>query len=226
MIRRDYTAEFINSVINHPSVRDGAEVKGFGDATEIVQNLNNFVLVTEFGGFVVVKKMQGIYECHTQFLPEGRGPHAVAAVKAALRYMFLKTDCTRIVTKVNVENKAVQHFTAQFFKKRGRQGNHFYYSMDFDDWVVTDEACLNEGATFHSQVKDTTNHEDDKTHDCFVGAAWLMARANNIFKAQLIYNRWAVMSGYDPLLILTETPLTVMAGTMKLAIEQESITCL
>lgn len=226
MIVRHYKPDFINAVINDPSVKEGAEVKGFGDLSEIVQNLSNFVLVTDLGGFVAIKKMPGLYECHTQFLPEGRGAHAVTAAKEALRYMFINTDCVRIITKAHVENKAVQHMAAQFFKKRGRTGDYFYYSLDIDDWIITDEACRAEGESFHAQVEGSTNHGEDKIHDCFAGATWLMARASNMFKAQLVYNRWALMSGYDPILVLSETPLIVMAGNMKLAIEQERITCL
>ncbi len=226
MIRRDYTADFINSVINDPSVKDGAEVKDIADVTSLVENLNNFVLVTEFGGFVVIKKMAGIYECHTQFLPAGRGKHAVDAVNESLRYMFLRTDCIRIVTKVHVENKAVQHFTAQFFRKRGQNGDHFYYSLDFDDWVAKDADCQMAGEQFHKLIAGKQNHDEDSLHDCYVGAAWLMAQKGNVYKGQLHYNRWAVMSGYELLIVLSEAPLIVSVGEMKLEIDQERITCL
>jgi len=53
-----------------------------------------------------------------------------------------------------------------------------------------------------------------------------MARAGNVFKAQYHYNRWALMAGYEPVIILSETPLIVAVGAMKLAIDQESMTCL
>lgn len=226
MIKRDYNADFINSVINHPEVKDGAEVKGVGDASLLAANLNNFVLVTEFGGFIVIKKMAGLYECHTQFLPEGRGAHAVEAVREALRYMFTLTDCERIVTKVHVDNRHTQIFTAQFFKKRGRTGDHFYYSMDIDDWVITDSECQKAGDEFHALLGEHKDHDDDKTHDCFAGYAWLTAKTGNVFKAQMHYNKWAVMAGYEPLLILSERPLVILVGQLRLAIDQEGITCL
>ncbi len=225
MIKRAYNADFINSVINDPSVKEGAEVKGIGDLSVVVSNLENFVLQTEFGGFVGIKKMQGLYECHTQFLPEGRGAHAMEACKEALRYMFLKTDCARIVTKASVSNRATQFMAAQFFKKRGQTGEHFYYSLDFDEWVLTDALCNAEGEKFHALVEDTTNHAEDKTHDSFVGAAWLMIQSGNIYKAQFHYSKWAFMSGYEPMIILAESPLIIQAGSMRLALENGELVC-
>lgn len=226
MITRHYKPDFINSVINDPSVKEGAEIKGVADVSAIVENLNNFILATEFGGFVVIKKMPALYECHTQFLPEGRGAHALEAIKEALRYMFIQTDCVRLVTKVAVDNRPAQFLIAQFFKKRGKTGGHFYYSLDFDDWVITDDVCAKEGHAFHEKIRESVNHEEDSTHDAFVGASFLMARGGNVFKAQLLYNRWAVMSGYEGIAVLSETPLTIAVGTMRLALEQGGIVCL
>jgi hypothetical protein len=226
VIERTYNPDFINSVINDPSVRDGAEVKGIGDVSEIIRSLNNYVLVSEFGGFVGIKKMAGLYECHTQFLPEGRGEHAVRAARESLRYMFCWTDCERIITKVHADNRPAQLFAAQFFKKRGRTGDHFYYSLDVDDWIAKDPGCQMAGEEFHRLIGDKKGHDDDATHDCFAGYAWLAAKTGNIYKAQLQYNRWAVMAGYEPIIILSERPLVVSIGSMQIAMNQESITCL
>jgi hypothetical protein len=223
MITRTYNAEFINTVINDPSVRDGAEVKEFSDLSEIAANLNNHILVNEHGGFVVIKKMPGVYECHTQFLPEGRGERAVTAVEEAMRYMFIETDCTRIITKVNVNNKPVRMFAGQFFRKRGITGNYCYYSRDIDEWIETDMHCLIKGRLFHKQIEEDVTHEDDKVHDSFVGAAILMAQNNNIYKGQLAYNRWAVMAGYEPIIIISETPLIAQCGNLRIAIQNSEV---
>lgn len=225
MIKRTYNADFINSVINHPSVREGAEVKGVLDASATIANLRNFVLVNEFGGFVVIKLMDGLYECHTQFLPEGRGQLAVDAVNEACHYMFTKTDCTRIVTKVNVNNRATRLFTGSFFRRRGIVGDYYYYSLDIEDWIERSPDCVNSGIAFHNLIEDTVNHEPDATHDSYAGAAMLMAKNKNIYKGQTIYNRWAVMSGYEPIVVLSEFPLIVQCGGLKLAIDEEVMIC-
>ncbi len=223
MIKRVYNADFINSVINHPSVKEGAEVKESLDVSEVAANLNNHILINEHGGFLVIKKMPGVYECHTQFLPEGRGQAAVDAVNEALNYMFLQTDCTRIVTKVNVNNKPVRMFTGQFFKKRGILGDYGYYSLDLECWIETSSECLIQGRLFHAMIEEEVKHQDDATHNSYVGAALLMAQNNNVYKGQLAYNRWSVMSGYEPIIILSETPLIAQCGNLKIAIQNNEV---
>lgn len=223
MIKRVYTADFINSVINHPSVREGVEIKEIADLSGIAANINNFILVNDFGGFVVIQKGLGLYECHTQFLPEGRGQLAVDAVHEAMRFMFLEADCTRIVTKVNISNKPARMFAGQFFRKRGGCGNYYYYSLDIEDWVERDDLCNEAGEKFHSSIRESVDHDDDSAHDSMVGAALLMAQHNNLLKGQLLYNRWALMSGYEPLFVLSEHPVIVQCGDMKLAIQNNEV---
>jgi hypothetical protein len=222
MIKRTYNAEFINSVINHPSVIKGTEFKELADVSAIASDLRNHVLVNEFGGFLVIKKMEGIYECHTQFLPEGRGQLAVEAVQEAMRYMFLETDCIRIITKVNVNNKAVRLFASQFFKKRGTNGTHDYYSLDIDTWIEKDDCCRIKGRLFHAQIEDSL--DVDPLLNAFVGAAILMAQHQNVYKGQLAHNRWAVMAGYEPIIILSETPLIIRKGKHVISLQNNEVT--
>jgi len=222
MIKRTYNADFINSVVNDPSVKDGAEAKGVLDFSAVAANLNNFILVNEFGGFIVIKLMPGIYECHTQFLPDGRGQLAVDAVEEAMRYMFIHTDCTRIVTKVNVNNKPVRMFAGQFFRKRGQSGDHCYYSIDLEDWISADGHCLIKGRLFHAQIDAET--DIDPAYNSFTGAAILMALAGNVYKGQLAYNRWAVMAGFEPIIVLSETPLMLRKGNFTLSLQNNEVT--
>jgi hypothetical protein len=222
MIKRVYSADFINSVINDPSVKEGAEIKGIADMSVIAADLRNHILVNEHGGFVVIKRMEGIYECHTQFLPEGRGQAAFQAVEEAMRYMFIETDCQRIITKVNVNNKPVRMFAGRFFRKRGTVGDYCYYSRDLDEWIETDGHCLVKGRLFHTQIEDDQDNHD-ATLNCFVGAALLMAQSSNVYKGQLAYNRWAVMAGYEPIIVLSEAPLMMRNGAYTIAIQNNEV---
>jgi hypothetical protein len=222
MIKRVYNADFINSVINHPSVKEGAEVKAFADMSEIASNLNNHILVNETGGFIVIKKMPGVYECHTQFLPEGRGQHAVDAVNEALNYMFLQTDCIRLVTKVNVNNKLVRLFTAQFFNRRGQVSDHYYYSLDMEDWIEKSESCLVEGRLFYALFGD--GDDNDITESSYIGAALLMSKNSNVYKGLLAYNRWASMPNYEHIFVHNELPLILQKGALKIAIQNNEVT--
>lgn len=221
MIKRVYTADFINSVINHPSVKEGAEVKDILDVSGIVANLRNFVLVNEFGGFLVIKLMDGLYECHTQFLPEGRGQAAIDAVNQACHYMFTKTDCTRIVTKVNVNARVTRIFTSSFFRRRGVVGDHYYYSLDIEDWIERSPECAGQGAAFHNVI----GSDSDATHDSYTGASYLIMTEGNIYKGQLVYNRWAVMTGFPAIVVLSENPLVIQRGDLKISLDDEVQIC-
>lgn len=226
-IERTFDPAFLNSVIHDPSVREGAEVVAGADLSAIAADLKNFLLVNEHGGFVVIHKMQGVYECHTQFLPAGRGKKAIDAAGQAFRYMFCKTPCERVVTKVRFDNERVKRFTDLFFKQIGRTGDYLYYCCDFDDWVLRDDDCQKAGQEFHDMVEQHTNHDDDDdVHDRFVGAAALLIRAGNYSKAQYFYNRWAVMSGYEPIVKLSDQPLLARAGDMLLSFDEEVKICL
>lgn len=222
MIERSFNADFINSVINHPSVREGAGVLLPVDVSDFVANPFNFLLQNEFGGFLVINVMPGIYECHTQFLPEGRGEQVIEAVGEAMLYMFTKTDCTRIITKAHIENAPAKKLSNLFFEKRGQTGDYFYYETDFWSWARKSKECKKAGEDFHSLVEDSTNHEDDEAHDYQVGAAVLTAK-ENIKKAQMAYNNWAVMSGYEMMNIETLTPPVVRLGDMRLTINNGEV---
>ena len=87
--------------------------------------------------------------------------------------------------------------------------------MNYSDWVFND-ANLEAGEKFHKLVEETTNHDDDATHDYYVGACLRMANAGNYRKAQNIYNSWAMMSGYEPIRFIRECPPLATVGDMTL----------
>lgn len=90
-IVRETDATRINAVINHDAVRPRVTMPGQGalDLSDVVADPGNVVLMTEdgSGGIVFHRHEPGIYEAHTQFLPEARGREALAAVKAMIAYM-------------------------------------------------------------------------------------------------------------------------------------------
>ena len=223
MIKRDFNAFFINSVINHPSVRGGAGVQLGADVSALIRDTRNFVLCSEFGGFVVIQKTNQTYECHTQFLPEGRGGHVIASVVEAMLYMFTKTDCLRIVTKAHKDNPAALRLSRMFFTERGITGDYHYFDLGYHEWAGRSEACLLEGESFHNLVAEETNHDDDDAHDYQVGGALLIAKTGNIHKAQNVYNEWAVMSGYEPMILTSLNPPVAVIGDMMVTIENGSV---
>ena len=221
---RSFDCAFIESVIKHPDVIKGARAWAEIDIQSIVDNLDNYLLVNEFGGFLVISRMPGVYECHTQFLKEGRGGLVRLSVTEAFDYMFINTDCTKIVTKAYKDNPASVALSRAFFKEEGETESYYYFSHSLYNWANNEVNAL-EGEGFHELVKDTTNHENDSTHDYHVGMCLRMAKAGNYLKAQHYYNEWAVMSGYETITILRNNPLVVKIGSMTLEIGEEVRLC-
>lgn len=135
MVRRSFDAGFMNRVVNHESVRDGAELTHDIDLTEVVANPDNYTLTNEHGGFIFALKSPGSYEVHTMFLPSGRGKTANDAAISALNYMFSETDCGEVTTQTNVNNKVAQRYARQFFTSRYLSGNYYHYSLTKDEWT-------------------------------------------------------------------------------------------
>jgi len=224
-IKRSFNASFINDVLQHPEVKPGAEVKGLADLQPIIDNLENFLLVTEHGGFLLVNRSMGVYELHTQFLPSGRGKHVVDSGIEAFQYMFLNTDCTRVITKASPTNVSAKNLSDAFFTCRGFNQGYHYYSCDIEQWIERDEVVKQAGEEFHEIAEETTNHNDDATHDAYAGFAYLMAKNGNFDKGQYVYNRWAVMSNYEVIIIEQRQPLVAKIGYMRLTIENGEVIC-
>jgi len=220
VLKRSFNAKFMNEVINHPSVRDGAQAKAGSDLSQLVLNRKNVLLQNDHGGFVIIEKMPGIYEWHTQFLPKGRGQQVREAVKEALRYMYIKTGCMKIITTANTP--ASIKLAKEFLTEKGETNGVKYFSGTYEDWVINDEEVKKEGKSFHEMVGDNTDHGDDDIH---IGSACLMTKAGNIDKAQILYNQWAIMSGYSPIIIESAHPLILRIKNMILTLEDGGIKC-
>lgn len=216
MIRRTFDPEFLNSVVNHPEVRPfmapGTEPL---DLTPVVSNPANFALVTEGGGFVLQCHEPGIYEVHSQFLPEHRGSHAVKAMRAGFDYMFTRTDCTRVVTQVPDNNDAAKgfarlaRFRPMFRREQGLLGPTEYMGLGIEEWAQDNHSLEADGEWFHERleaVKAGPIHAHDPAHERAVGAAVRMIRAGNSAKGVAFYNRWSRLAGYAPITLISTQP--------------------
>lgn len=229
MIRRTMDAGFLNSVVNHPEVRPwlgGAEPI---DLAPALSDPRNVALVSDHGGFFLEWREPGLYEVHTQFLPSGRGRHAFEAVWEAMRYMFVETDCTRLLTRVPVFNRRTLAFTAaigwrKLFERKaawpmpnGQMSDVHYYAFDFEDWRARDRTLAAHGQWFHDffdreirvRELEVPEHPEDHDHDVAVGAAVLMFRSGNSSKATHLYNRYALHSGYPTIRLIGQNPAII-----------------
>lgn len=236
-VHREFAADNINAVVAHPDVRPWVGGTGPLDLTSVVADPNNVLLMGEGGGLLFQCLAPGLYEVHTQFIPEARGPRALQAVKDALRWMFTKTDCIEVVTKVPDGNVAAYALvraikgTCQFHRPNAWLGPNGltgvrYYSMTLAEWVRNADGLEERGHWFHQQLeaaKTESNaaplHDDDNAHDRYVGATCEMVLGGQIAKALDFYRRWAIFAGYIPAQLIAVNPPVIDIGDAILAVK-------
>jgi hypothetical protein len=232
-IWRSFDAADINPVLNDPSVLPSISIPGITslDIAPLLSNPVNVLLMTEGGGIIFAQQEPGIYEVHTNFLPTHRGRHAIRASLAAYRWMFCRTDCMVLQTKVPAFNKGAELFckivgATREFDRKGvwptADGlcDMSFWSLSYEDWVRQTKELLASGHAFHERLEserkrhgvETPQHSDEECHDRYVGACVEMVYAGQPAKAVVIYNRWAAFSGYGAISLIARAPLIIDIG--------------
>lgn len=222
MIERSFDTAFFNDIANHPQVRPWLGGEGALDLTAAVMNIANFALKTDGGGFILVQHEPGIYEAHSLFLPETRRG-SIKAMREGFDYMFVRTDCERIVTQVPDNNAPaaalakLAHFRPMFRREEAERGPTAYVGLSVDEWAMENSSLEKDGEWFHDALENAKKekgstlpeHSHDPAHERAVGAALRMIRMGNYAKGLRFYNRWASFAGYAVLSLVSEQPLTV-----------------
>lgn len=229
-IERVHDAARLNQIVNDPSVYPWVHgnVEGPLDLSGIVADPRHVALVGRHGGVLFVQHGPGIYEAHTQVLPEGRGTWTVEMVRAALQWMFTHTDAVEIGTRVPKGNLAARALAKtiggrlQFRAERGWQMDGVIvwadiFALSIQDWMRDAPGLADIGEWFHRTLAAEYErlghaepiHPDDAAHDRYVGAAVAMMRGGQPFKAAIFYNRFAIMAGVLPITILQTDPIMV-----------------
>jgi hypothetical protein len=222
-------ASFLNSVANNPEVRPHLGGNGALDLSGFTSNPANVALQCDHGGFVAVKLEHGVYECHSMFLPEGRGAVAKEAMAEGLRYLFAATDCLEVVTKAPEGNRAAfgaargMGFVTAFHLERGwpvEDGQRVGVDcmrLPLSRWIEKDEQVEAKGKWFHDRLEELTAeigktipaHYEEPAHNRAVGASVLMFQAGNSVKAAASYNLWAKFAGFPVIRLLSLNPVIV-----------------
>lgn len=151
----------------------------------------------------------GVFEQHTGFLELHRGKAAESAIAEATRRMFLETPCTQIVTfcpewlpatKAMAKRfGAIPMFEVKSFANRGEEMKLAHlYGQTALQWAWRNYGEFEAvGRRWHDEVFSAIepHHEDDPTHNAFLGLALEMGRQQP-HKALAIYNAWAELAGY------------------------------
>lgn len=229
-LERQHGAQRINRIVNDPSIYP--HVKGYAtgplDLSAGVANPANVCLLGEHGGVLFEQMAPAVFEAHTQVLPKGRGAWTVTMVQAALMWMFARTPAVEIFTRVPKGNDAALglvravHGVRQFTRKRGwvvdlDEVPADIYALDVKEWMRRAPGLEERGRWFHARLEQEyarhgrtePPHDDDPVHDRYVGAACEMILSGHAQKGVVLYNRWAVMAGYQPVQIMSLNPVTI-----------------
>jgi hypothetical protein len=226
-VERIFDADRLNEVLNDPEVRpDVADLTlGNLDVRGSVENPDNVLLMGEHGGVMFFKIMAGCYECHSQVRKSGRGQWAIDMVLACARHMFTKTDCFEITTRIPREHLgarglAIKAGMSHEFSVddgcvwRGQKMPMDIYSFRIQDWIKAAEDVEDTGRWFHRRLNEEAirlgitdhPHENDDTHNRYVGASVEMAMAGQVQKSTLWYNRWAVCARHPIIHLISVDP--------------------
>jgi hypothetical protein len=227
---REFDAASINAIVNDPGVRPWVAVPGQAelDLTDVLADRRNVLLMIGGGGVLFHQQEPGLYEAHTQFLPQVRGRNALAATRAALHWMFTRTDCMEVLTKVPAHNVAADAWARlaggvlAFERPDAWQTESGlvavrYYALHYNDWAKNAPGLIDRGKWFHDLLESEKRrlgsvapvHSDDIAHDRHVGSAVEMIFGGQPAKGIILYNRWARFAGYALIGATSYDPLTI-----------------
>lgn len=135
-------AELLNRVMNDPSVFPWISLghKESVDCSMLLSDDRNYFFANEHGGFLVLDTGGGIYEIHTQFLPEGRGRPAILGAHEGMAFMFTQTSCVALKTFCPFNNRAATKLAKLAGMKRCN--TETLWGVEGDTYVITRKEWL------------------------------------------------------------------------------------
>jgi hypothetical protein len=242
IITRTFDAAWINAVANHPDVTRWVRGWALGpiDITAAVADRNNVALIGEFGGVFFVKLQPGLYEFHAQVLPAGRGRWTLRMMRAALAWMFARTDAVEMMARIPRGNLAALTLIRAL---KGVKDFHLprgwivdldpvpadVYGLRIQDWMRTAPELPLRGRWMRDRLAqelkrlgkgdiDLSASEDDERA---MGLAMEMLLGGQPEKAVVFFDRYAAFTGCSRLQIVSRSPLVVSAGPAMLCIRND-----
>ena len=238
IVRRSFDATDINPIINHPSVFPFVTIPGIDyiDVSPVLADERNILLMGDGGGILFIWCEPGVYEIHTNFLkPErgahGKGPYIQNFCLAAYRWMFTRTDCLILLTKIPAFNRAANIFAPllgwvkEFDRQRvwpTKEGlcDLSYWSLPYNVWMRKTPDLMQAGRKFHERLTEEflrhgieeEQHPHEDCHDLYVGACAETMLSGQVEKAIALYNAWARFAGYGQIDLVSHSPMLIDIG--------------
>jgi len=203
----------LNEIANNPAVYPFMVAEGkVIDFSNLFDDIVVFMSDSGFISFSPIGKKTWAF--HSAFLPEGRGKEARNLARFAALKMFSKTECEKLITQTHVTNPKASPPLSFGFRKWFSSNEYQWYSLSIEDWAIKSPECKSLGELFHKKLDKLNHksHDDDETHDRFVGAAISMILNGQVKKGLAFYNVWAVCAGYAEAIIESDSPLKINTG--------------
>lgn len=226
-------ARKLNLIVNHPDIHPWVRglTTGELDVSSVVAQDGTVCLLAEHGGVLFQRLQSGLYEAHSQCLPEGRGAWMVRCTAACLHWLFTHTDACEVVSKCPEGNLAAKglaravHLVYQFTNPQGWIADDKpipadVYGLTIQRWMRSAPGLVERGQQFHRRLESEfarhgvaeRPHPNDVNHDRYVGMACEMIFAGQPQKAVMFYNRFATMAGYAPIEMVSLEPMAFDIG--------------
>lgn len=240
MITIASSADFMNTVINHPQVKPTAcpGLEEFVDFSFIVESDDHFFLECKpHGGFCMQCNDYDSYVVHTAFLPDTPSALVRQAVVEAFDVAFLELDAMEVWTSAcssNVPAMRLCNF-AKFKKMFSRPSRivegetQTYFRITIDDYTINNLELASLGKKFHDNLGEHISHTHDPSHDAYVGAALTLLNRGNSAKALRVYNKWASVAEYEAI-VMDPAGRVARVGNLEITLSEdltyiEGITC-
>lgn len=196
--------EFIDSVVNHPDVRPFMAV---GDHKLTYEKTIEYALtyVSEHGVIFGENIGSETFLCLVAFKPEGRGLHAMLAMREAIKVFFTQTECRRIVGTIQVHpemnKKMIRASSMLGFGTPKFMGGRAIVDLEYPIWAITNPDCYAIGGEFMDELGIKPQADDQAGA---LGAFLMTARHGLVAKAVTEYEAYAILTQTKPIIFSAE----------------------
>lgn len=244
-IWRETDAIGLNIILNHPEVRPWVadiNIEDPLDVSAVATNPDNILLMGEFGAMLFIFILPGTYECHTQVLPEGRGPWAKLFVVACFDWMFSKSNAWEVTTRIpegHIGALTLARYVGFRHEFTSMEPCHFQgrlvpaniLRLSIHEWVAQSDLYARLGHDLHEQMAHEAirlgivapPHQPDQYHDQVSGIAVEMIRAGMMVKGALFYNRWSVLARHRLVSMVSLDPPVIQMDLGRMHIKPSGI---
>lgn len=246
-LRRSFDAGDINPILNDPAIFRFVGAAGIEriDVAPILEDRRNVLLIAGGGGILFCWHEPNCYEVHTNFIRPDRATlsHGLYVLKcslAAYRWMFTRTDCTVLLTKIPKHNRAalrlapVAGWVTEFERKSAWPSvdsglvDMAFCAIRYDDWIRRTTDLALRGRQFSERLGDEIKrhghgheHIQDDAHDLHSGALVEMIIGGQFEKAVILYNRWARFAGYRQIELVSAIQRLINIGNALLQFQED-----